>query len=94
MGLPLAAKITLIALVLLPMGFLLGNLFPQLIRKLGPEQQQFIPLAWALNGVFSVAGSNLGAIIYLFWGATAVVVFGLLCYAALGIAATAIVPKS
>jgi hypothetical protein len=94
MGLPLAAKIALIALVLLPMGFLLGNLFPQLIRRLGPEQQQFIPLAWALNGVFSVAGSNLGAIIYLFWGATAVVVFGLLCYAVLGVAATAITPKS
>lgn len=94
MGLPLAAKIALIALVLLPMGFLLGNLFPQLIRKLGPEQQQFIPLAWALNGVFSVAGSNLGAIIYLFWGATAVVMFGLLCYAVLGIAATALAPKS
>jgi hypothetical protein len=92
MGLPLGAKIALIALVLLPMGFLLGNLFPQLIRQLGPEQQQFIPLAWALNGVFSVAGSNLGAIIYLFWGATAVVVFGLLCYAVLGVAATAIAP--
>ncbi len=94
MALPLGAKIALIALVLLPMGFLLGNLFPQLIRRLGPEQQQFIPLAWALNGVFSVAGSNLGAIIYLFWGATAVVVFGLLCYAVLGVAATAVTLKT
>ncbi len=93
MALPLAAKISLIALVLLPLGFLLGNLFPQLLRQLGPEQQRFIPLAWALNGVFSVAGSNLGAIIYLFWGATAVVMFGLACYAVLGMAATAIALK-
>jgi hypothetical protein len=89
MGLPLAAKIPIIALVLFPLGYLMGNLFPQLLRQLGPQQQRFIPLAWALNGVFSVAGSNLGAILYLFWGGTAVVFLGLACYGLLGAAATA-----
>jgi hypothetical protein len=90
MGLPLAAKIPIIALVLFPLGYLMGNLFPQLLRQLGPQQQRFIPLAWALNGVFSVAGSNLGAILYLFWGGSAVVFLGLACYGLLGAAATAI----
>ncbi len=86
MALSLMVKVLLIAAALFPLGFLMGNLFPQLLRQLGASQQRYIPLAWALNGVFSVAGSNLGAIIYLFWGANAVFFLGLLCYAVLGIA--------
>jgi len=89
MVLPLWAKILVIAAVLLPLGVFLGTLFPQLLRQLEPEQVRFIPMAWAINGVFSVAASNLGAILYLFFGATAVVLLGLLCYAILGLAATA-----
>ncbi|MBI1737707.1 MAG: hypothetical protein HYR58_00480 [Acidobacteria bacterium] len=87
MGLPLAAKILVIAAVLSPLGLLLGTLFPQLLRQLGPEQGRFIPLAWGLNGIFSVVASNLGAILYLFLGASTVFFLGLACYAILGILA-------
>ena len=90
MGLFFPAKLLVIAAVLFPMGFLLGNLFPQLLRQLRPEREQLIPTAWAINGVFSVASSNLGAILYLFWGATAVVSLGLCCYAILGLTASVI----
>jgi len=89
MGLPLAAKILVIAAVLFPLGLLLGTLFPQLLRQLGSEQGRFIPLAWGLNGIFSVVASNLGAILYLFLGASAVFFLGLACYAVLGILAHA-----
>ena len=84
MGLPLAAKILVIAAVLAPLGTLLGTLFPQLLRQLGPEQGRFVPLAWGLNGIFSVVASNLGAILYLFLGASVVFFLGLACYAILG----------
>jgi hypothetical protein len=87
-GFSLATKISIIAATLFPLGFFLGNLFPQLLRQLEPDQVRFIPLAWAINGIFSVASANLGAIIYLFFGATAVVVLGLLCYAVLGLGAS------
>ncbi len=88
MALSLAAKIAVIAVVLLPLGFFLGTLFPQLIRRLEPDKVRFIPMAWAINGVFSVAAANLGTLMYLFLGANSVVFSGLLCYAALGAAAT------
>ena len=82
-------KILIIAAVLLPLGFLLGTLFPQLVRLLEPNHARFIPVAWAINAVFSVAASNLGSIFYLFLGANSVVALGLLCYAVLGLAAGA-----
>ena len=75
----------MIAAVLAPLGILLGTLFPQLLRQLGPEQGRFVPLAWGLNGIFSVVASNLGAILYLFLGASVVFFLGLACYAILGI---------
>lgn len=90
MALPTGAKIGIIAAVLLPLGFFLGTLFPQLIRQFEPDKTRFIPVAWAINGVSSVAAANLGTLLYLFLGASSVVFFGLLCYAVLGLAATVI----
>ncbi len=94
MGFGLAVKILIIAVVLLPLGFLLGTLFPQLVRLIEPTHARFIPVAWAINAVFSVAASNLGSILYLFLGANSVVALGLLCYAVLGLAASATAPRA
>ncbi|MBI2834355.1 MAG: hypothetical protein HYX76_08010, partial [Acidobacteria bacterium] len=83
MALPVGVKISLIALVLFPLGFPLGTMFPQLLRRLDPDRRRYIPLALGLNGIFSVFSANFGAIIYLFVGATAVFLLGLACYLAL-----------
>lgn len=84
MGLPLATKIAVIGAVLFPLGFLLGTLFPQLLRRLEADGRRLVPWAMATNAIFSVLSANLGALIYLFAGATAVFVCGLIAYAALG----------
>jgi MFS family permease len=94
MDLGLGLKMIVIGVVLFPLGFLLGTFFPEFIRKLEPRNERFIPVAWAVNGIFSVAASNLGAILYLFLGANSVVVMGLACYALLGLTASVLSPPA
>jgi MFS family permease len=83
---PLALRIVVIAAVLLPLGLLLGSFFPELLRRMTPAHDSYIPLAWGLNGIFSVVGDNLGTLVYLFFGSSWVVILGLLCYFALAAA--------
>lgn len=85
--LPLAAKIFLIAVLLFPLGFLLGGLFPHLLSRLQGDHERFIPWGLAINGIFSVVAANLGVLIYLFFGANVVLALGLLCYVALAVVA-------
>ena len=60
---PLAARCVLVALVLLPLGFLLGTPFPAGMRLWSAQQREgFMPLVWALNGTASVVGSILAAV--------------------------------
>lgn len=86
MDAPPAAKIAVIAAVLLPLGVLLGTLFPRLLARLEGRHPRFIPWAFAINGIFSVASSNLGVLIYIFFGATSVMWLGFAGYAILGVA--------
>lgn len=85
--LPLAAKILVIAALLLPLGLLLGSLFPWLLGRLEGGRERYVPWALAINGIFSVVAANVGVLIYLFFGANVVMGLGLACYAALGMAA-------
>ena len=41
-----------------------------------------MPWAIAINGISSVAASNLGALIYVLFGANVVIGLGVACYAA------------
>ena len=72
--LPLVARCALVALLLLPLGFVLGTPFPSGMRLLGANGQA-VPLIWALNGTASVVGSigaAVGAKIYGFNGTLAI----------------------
>ena len=61
--LPLVARCVLAALVLLPLGFLLGTPFPAGLRLWSASQREgFVPLVWALNGTASVVGSIVAAV--------------------------------
>jgi len=86
MHVPLAARVVVIAAVLLPLGFFLGTVFPRLLARLEGQHPRFIPWAFAINGIFSVASSNLGVLIYIFFGATSVMWLGFAGYAILGVA--------
>jgi len=62
LGLPLAARAVLTALLLLPLGLVLGMPFPLGLRQAGINMPEAIPWAWGLNAVASVVGS-VGAMI-------------------------------
>ena len=56
LGLPLVARCLAVALLLLPLGFLMGAPFPSGLRLLA-RGERAVALAWALNGTASVAAS-------------------------------------
>lgn len=85
--LSLAPKIGVIAVLIFPLGFLLGSLFPYLLGRLEGSHDRFIPWGLAINGIFSVMAANLGMLVYLFFGANTVLLLGLSCYLALAVAA-------
>lgn len=59
--LPIVLRCIIAALLLLPLGFLLGAPFPSGLRLFAKGREHKIPLIWGLNGVASVVGSLLAA---------------------------------
>ena len=83
--LPLVVRCILAALVLLPLGFLLGTPFPAGLRLWSANQREgFVPLVWALNGTASVLGSIVAAVAAKQIGFGAVLSVGAVIY--LGVA--------
>ena len=90
LGLPLTIRLGLTALILSPLGFLMGIPFPAGIRLIkreqayGPEneaQSDSVPWIWAVNGAASVVASILSALLALTFGFNWVLRLGALCYA-------------
>jgi len=90
-GWPFSAKIVLSAVLLLPLGFLMGMPFPTGLRALaGPNNESAtesaaIEWAWAMNAAATVLGSVLAMVIAIHFGLT----ITLLCGAAAYLLATA-----
>ncbi len=90
--LPLIVRCVLAALVLLPLGFLLGTPFPAGLRLWSSNQREgFVPLVWALNGTASVLGSIVAAVAAKQVGFGAVLSVGAVMY--LGVAGVLAVVK-
>lgn len=90
LGLPLAIRMALTALLLAPLGLLMGIPFPAGIRlmKRDPSagsgeaaQDGQIAWVWAVNGASSVIASILSALLALTFGFGWVLTLGALCYA-------------
>src|SRR5687768_8051366 len=95
LGLPLTIRLGLTALILSPLGFLMGIPFPAGIRLLKQEQRKspesevqagMVPRSdiswiWAVNGAVSVISSILSALLALTFGFSWVLRLGALCYA-------------
>ena len=81
--LPLVARCVLAAIVLLPLGFLLGTPFPAGLRLWSAHAREgFVPLVWALNGTASVVGSIIAAVAAKVIGFGAVLSLGAVIYLA------------
>ena len=89
LGLQLTIRLSLTALVLAPLGLLMGVPFPAGIRLMKREQDQSpeqeasssVPWVWAVNGAASVVASILSALLALTFGFDWVLRLGALCYA-------------
>jgi hypothetical protein len=98
LGLPLTLRLGLTALILSPLGVLMGVPFPAGIRSMKREQVigqdndaqgGSIPWVWAVNGASSVVASILSALLALTFGFSWVLRLGALCYAGAWITALA-----
>jgi hypothetical protein len=81
--LPLFLRCVLVAVLLLPLGFVLGTPFPSGMRLFTTSEN--VPLVWALNGTASVVGSIMSAVAAKMFGFSVVLTIGAVIY--LGVAA-------
>jgi hypothetical protein len=63
LDLPLAARCAVAALLVAPIGLLLGVPFPAGLTALSRGRSEILPWAWGLNGALSVAGSVLTRVV-------------------------------
>jgi hypothetical protein len=78
--LPLVAKAMAIVAILFPLGFLMGQLFPQGLVRAGSEDPQSVPWAWAINGTSSTIGSAVAFLFSFALGFEAVLYLGAAIY--------------
>ncbi len=85
----LPLPITITSGALLPVAFFLGIPFPIGPQRVANEGSMQVALAWAVNGVMSVAGAIGGVVIAHLWGFNVLLVGAALIY--LGVLVLAIV---
>ncbi|MBI5182173.1 MAG: hypothetical protein HZA06_04580 [Nitrospirae bacterium] len=85
-GYGLVTRILITAILLLPLGFLLGIPFPSGIRALKQgNKESLIPWMWGINGAASVLGSALAVAIAIKIGFTAAGLISAGCYLIIGL---------
>ena len=77
---PIVARIVLGSMVLAPLGFLMGVMFPKGLANLESRAPELVPWAWGINGVASVISAVGSALLALSFGFKFVVVVGAACY--------------
>ena len=97
-GVAFALKLLISAVLLVPLGFLMGMPFPTGLRAMAPESQAIsdaelgasqggnrIEWAWALNAASSVLGSVLAMFLAIQWGLRSTMILAAACYLAAGL---------
>jgi SAM-dependent methyltransferase len=77
---PFWLRAVLVAGSVLPVGFLMGTMFPKGIDYLETTAPQLVPWAWGINGAASVVAAIGAALAALSWGFTVVMLAGAACY--------------
>jgi hypothetical protein len=67
-------------MVLAPLGFLMGTMFPNGLAHLEERSPQLVPWAWGINGVCSVISAAAATLLALSFGFRIVILLGALCY--------------
>jgi hypothetical protein len=79
-GLPLAGRIIVTALVLAPLGLLMGTPFPQGLAVARRHAPDLLPWIWAVNGCASVVSAVLASMVAISFGFRAVMLIGAVAY--------------
>jgi hypothetical protein len=73
-------RIMVAALMLFPLGFLMGIMFPRGLTHIEKIDPDLVPWAWAINGTVSVISAIVAALLALSFGFSVVVQVGALAY--------------
>jgi hypothetical protein len=79
-GLPLAARVLVTVLAILPAGFLMGMPFPTGLTRLDALHRPAVRWAWALNAASSVLGSVAAIFLAIYIGLRETLLVGAACY--------------
>jgi hypothetical protein len=77
---PLPVRVVVGAVLLLPLGFLMGTMFPHGLSLLEQRAKGLVPWAWAINGTVSVISAAAAALLALGFGFSLVVQAGAVAY--------------
>jgi hypothetical protein len=94
LALAVLPKILISIALILPLGFLMGLLFPQGIRLVDAAAPQLTPWAWGANSASSVLGSILALVLAIHLGFQAVAVVGALTYLVLCLPSSAVLRRA
>jgi spermidine synthase len=88
-GAVLVWRILLSALLLAPLGYVMGMALPLGVNRLNAANLEgMVPYVWGVNSVFSVLASSLSVVVAVVSGYTTVLLFGLGAYAVAAAAAS------
>ena len=73
---PESARVVAGALLLVPLGFLMGIMFPRGLEHLEQSAPRLVPWAWAVNGTVSVIAAAAAALLTLSFGFSVVLLIG------------------
>ena len=81
-GLPFAARASLVFLLVAPVGMLLGVFMPWGLDRLKETSPALAPWAWGINGIFSVLAPVLSVAFAMAWGSGALLLMAVPAYLA------------
>jgi spermidine synthase len=84
LGLSFGTRVLMTALLVTPVGLLLGVFVPTALERLKPEAGAFVPWAWGINGMFSVLAPLLSVALSMTWGISALLLSAVPVYLMVG----------
>lgn len=81
-GLPVAVRVVLSVMLIIPVGFLMGIPFPSALQLMGERRARMVPWVFGINGAMSVFGSSASLLIAITWGFRTVTLAGAALYMA------------
>lgn len=79
-SLPLTYRLLISTVAIGIIGFFMGLPFPLAISTLSIKHQHYIPMAWAINGFFSVMATPLAVLLSIEFGFSALFMVGIVSY--------------